>query len=60
MQYVIVGVQARAGRMLSIRCFALWRYGYGRRNMLDVFFTVDVEIWCDNWHDLARAPEPSA
>jgi hypothetical protein len=20
--------------------------------MLDVFFTVDVEIWCDGWHDL--------
>lgn len=22
--------------------------------MLDVFFTVDVEIWCDGWHDLDR------
>jgi peptidoglycan/xylan/chitin deacetylase (PgdA/CDA1 family) len=22
--------------------------------MLDVFFTVDVEIWCDGWHDIDR------
>ncbi len=22
--------------------------------MLDVFFTVDVEVWCDNWQDIDR------
>ena len=26
--------------------------------MLDVFFTVDVEIWCDGWHDIdAKFPD---
>jgi hypothetical protein len=26
--------------------------------MLDVFFTVDVEIWCDGWRNLdARFPD---
>src|SRR5262245_19719989 len=26
----------------------------GPDSMLDVFFTVDVEIWCDGWDDLDR------
>lgn len=29
-----------------------------RTGMLNVFFTVDVEIWCDGWHDIdAKFPE---
>jgi len=22
--------------------------------MLDVYFTIDAEIWCDGWHDLEQ------
>jgi hypothetical protein len=22
--------------------------------MMDVFFTIDVEVWCDGWHDIDR------
>lgn len=50
-------------KKLALRIIPLGRgtapIGLGRpKGMLDVFFTVDVEVWCDGWRDLdARFPD---